>query len=39
MADKKMRQRIDAQWREQASAWDQENHGRKRTMIYDYIEQ
>ncbi|MCE2405327.1 MAG: PH domain-containing protein [Dehalococcoidia bacterium] len=39
MATKELRDRVDAQWRDQASAWGQENHDRERKLIYDYLEQ
>ena len=39
MATKEVRNRVDAQWREQASAWGQENHDRERKLIYDYLDQ
>ena len=39
MATKELRDRVDAQWRDQASAWGQESHDRERKLIYDYLEQ
>ena len=39
MATRELRNRVDAQWRQQASLWDQENHDRERKLIYDYLDQ
>ena len=39
MATKELRNRVDAQWRQQASTWGQENHDRERKLIYDYLDQ
>ena len=39
MATKELRDRVDAQWGQQASAWGQENHDRERKLIYDYVDQ
>ena len=39
MATKEVRDRVDAQWGQQASAWGQENHDRERKLIYDYVDQ
>ena len=39
MATKELRNRVDDQWRQQASSWGQENHDRERKLIYDYLDQ
>ena len=39
MARREERNRVDAQWSEQASRWGQENHNRERKLIYDYLDQ
>ena len=39
MATKELRNRVDDQWRQQASLWGQENHDRERKLIYDYFDQ
>ena len=39
MATKELRNRVDDQWRQQASLWGQENHDRERKLIYDYLDQ
>ena len=39
MASKELRNRVDAQWREEASAWGQESHDRERKLIYDYLDE
>ena len=39
MARREERNRVDAQWREQASWWGQKNHDRERKLIYDYVDQ
>ena len=37
MATKELRDRVDAQWGQQAFAWSQESHDRERKLIYDYL--
>ena len=39
MATKELRDRVDAQWGQQAFSWSQENHDRERKLIYDYLDQ
>ena len=39
MATKELRDRVDAQWGQQAFSWGQENHDRERKLIYDYLDQ
>ena len=39
MATKELRNRIDAQWRQETFAWGQEDHDRERKLIYDYLDQ
>ena len=39
MATRELRNRVDAQWGQQASLWGQENHDRERKLIYDYLDQ
>ena len=39
MATRELRDRVDAQWGQQAFAWRQENHDRERKLIYDYVDQ
>ena len=39
MATKELRNRVDDQWRQQASLWGQENHDRERKLIYDFLDQ
>ena len=39
MATKELRDRVDAQWGQQALSWSQENHDRERKLIYDYLDQ
>ena len=39
MATKELRDRVDAQWGQQAILWGQENHDRERKLIYDYLDQ
>ena len=39
MATKELRDRVDAQWVQQAFSWGQENHDRERKLIYDYLDQ
>ena len=38
MAKKELRNLVDAQWRQHASAWGQENHDRERKIIYDHLD-
>ena len=38
MATKELRNLVDAQWRQHASAWGQENHDRERKIIYDHLD-
>ena len=39
MATKELRDRVDAQWGQQAFSWGQEKHDRERKLIYDYLDQ
>ena len=39
MVTKELRDRVDAQWGQQAFSWGQENHDRERKLIYDYLDQ
>ena len=39
MATRELRDRVDAQWGQQAFSWGQEKHDRERKLIYDYLDQ
>ena len=39
MATKELRNRVDAQWRQETFAWGQENHDRERKLIYEHLDQ
>ena len=39
MATRELRDRVDAQWGQQAFSWGQENHDRERKLIYDFLDQ
>ena len=38
MAAKELRDRVDAEWRDQGLGWSQESHDRERNLIYDYLD-